>query len=509
MTKTKLGQMSRTAALAAFLATILGCSSMSTQFIVVHDLMSGFPSAPSGTASFYLPSTLTAIPIYGDASGTATTNPVTLDSNGAATIYLSQLARMIVQTNGGVTVSDTVINAQADLAVASSSAGFTATTLQGIGNAALAAFGGVDFGYVPSGAWVGMTPKAWMNSVQRNVLAYGTVGATTVNDGVTPADSAVAAAIADVSSAGGGIVYFPPGTYLMNSLIAVSHAGVTLMGAGVGATTIKCNQTNINTINVTGSTFAIRGIYLTTASASSGISLNIAGSTGVIIDAVKIDGSAKGVFLSNANNISILGNSNISGSTNGVSGTTVIQMTVLGGVISFLDTSGGAGFTSLSMLGAQVTGLTVDSSSVGIAAIGCVIVTLTFSGGAQPTSFYQYGCGIEGQVIAVASGATVGTIDLAKGNDISINANSGGAGTVTVPAITNPPPASRRGYVITIRFLNALGSGNAVTWALNAQFKLVGGAAPAATDAHTVIIQFLWDGVTSKFRELSRADITT
>ncbi len=468
-------------------------------YLIAHDLLVGFPSAPTGTAWFYYPNTTAPVVIYGDSSGTTITNPVTLDSYGSARVYLSQLARMVVQDVNGATVWDGVINGQNDTTTTTTSTAFSATTLQGALNTALAKFGGKDFQYVPSGSVVGMSPHDWMNGLVRNVMAYGTTGATSVNDGVTPADAAIAAAVADVRAAGGGVVYFPPGSYLVNSPIVVAGSSTELRGAGAGATVIKINSGTNDGIDCTASTsFAVRGMHVTATSATTGKSLNVAGTTGVVIDGVTTDGAAVGLYLNNTNNVLVTGNSSIAGSTNGISGTTVITLSVIGGATT-VDTSAGAGFSQFYLVG--VNGSKTFSSGDGNVVVLGGTGTISFSGGAQPLSFYQYGTGQDGQTLASSAGAFA-AIDLAKGPDITLSA---GQAAVTVPALTNPPPSTRRDYYVTIRFVNA--AGGAVTWTLNAQFKV--NTTIPTTDAHTVLVRFLWDGANSKFREVSRADTAT
>lgn len=67
----------------------------------------------------------------------------------------------------------------------------------------------------------------------RNVKSYGAKG-----DGVTDDAAAINAAIIAIGGEGGGILYFPPGTYLVKSNVALKSK-VIVRGAGVGATTIK------------------------------------------------------------------------------------------------------------------------------------------------------------------------------------------------------------------------------------------------------------------------------
>lgn len=476
-------------------------------FTIVDVLTIGYASCPSGTAWFYLPNSLTPIVIYGDASGSAIANPVTLSASGSATVYLSQLARMVVQDINGVTVVDTVINQEADTEVANSSSAFTGSTQKAVNDAALAAFGGQNFQYVPSGSWVGLTPQAWMNGVVRNVMAYGAVGATNINDGVTPADSAIAAAVADVRAAGGGVVYFPPGTYLLNSPIAVAGSNTELRGAGAVSTTLKINSGTNNGITSTAA-FNLAVRYMTIVAAVSTTGKAISATTGgIVIDGVTTTSTVDtALYLpAGAGNVSVFGNSSLAGSTNGISATTVSNLTVVGGVLN-----GGtasivtSGCTGVALIGVTAFLQTYDASSSGVAVIGGQ-ASFVMSGG-QPIGFFQRATGNDGSTINVATGATATAISLADGQEHMINANSGGAGTVTVPDPTSLPSSTTRNYLVTIKYRNA--AGGPVTWAFSGSaFVHVGGAVPANTNGHTIAVLYLWDG--SKLREISRGDTTT
>jgi hypothetical protein len=73
-----------------------------------------------------------------------------------------------------------------------------------------------------------------------NVVDYGADPT-----GVTNSTSAITAAIAAAQAAGGGIVYFPQGTYLVSSTITIPANGISLMGAGSGAAKIQSAPTVI------------------------------------------------------------------------------------------------------------------------------------------------------------------------------------------------------------------------------------------------------------------------
>ena len=67
-----------------------------------------------------------------------------------------------------------------------------------------------------------------------SVLDYGAAG-----DGVADDTAEIQVAIDAVEAAGGGVVYFPRGTYLITAGLVVDQQKVSLRGAGIGVTTLK------------------------------------------------------------------------------------------------------------------------------------------------------------------------------------------------------------------------------------------------------------------------------
>lgn len=106
---------------------------------------------------------------------------------------------------------------------------FTST----LSGAAPASGGGTNNFLRADGSWV-VPPGGGGSSDFFNVKSYGATG-----NGVTDDTTAINNAIAAIATAGGGILYFPPGTYACGTINLGSNT--IMMGAGMGATTIHNN----------------------------------------------------------------------------------------------------------------------------------------------------------------------------------------------------------------------------------------------------------------------------
>ncbi len=76
-----------------------------------------------------------------------------------------------------------------------------------------------------------------------NVKAYGAAG-----DGTTDDLEAIKSAIAAATSAGGGTILFPAGTYRTSGEIVITSHHINLLGVGVGATDIRCDASVMKAI---------------------------------------------------------------------------------------------------------------------------------------------------------------------------------------------------------------------------------------------------------------------
>ncbi len=220
---------------------------------------------PSGTAEFYRYGTEYGTPlvVYSDLDClTPIGSTATLSAAGRILACTKERADVLVKNAAGTRVfrfpfgfSDKLIELES-----SSFNGTLASGSQGAGgrallNTALAdlstSFGARDFLVRKTGATTDQTLKDALVqsglSLYFNVQdsTYGAVGNDTADDTV-----AILAAVAAAVAAGGGIVFFPEGTYRFTGELSLSSQKVTLMGCGSKVSVIKQYATTGNTITV-------------------------------------------------------------------------------------------------------------------------------------------------------------------------------------------------------------------------------------------------------------------
>ncbi len=156
------------------------------------------------------------------------------------------------------------------------------------------------------------------------------------------------------------------------------------------------------------------------------------------------------------------------------------------------------------LFNANVTG--TRFAIYGCQGLGTMTTPIDLSGLSTDPGVSQWGNENDGNLYSAAIGNTL-TILRGFGDDNTLKAASGGAGTMTVAAPTPTPSTGARGVYLRTRHVNA--AGGAVTWSMNAVFVLAGAVAIPTTDAHTIMMNWEWDGATSKWRETSRSDTLT
>lgn len=102
-------------------------------------------------------------------------------------------------------------------------------------------------------------PPRWENSANFNVRDYGAIG-----DGISNDTIPLNLARADLVSAGGGQLYFPAGTYNTAGILPVTSVPISLLGDGLGVSTIANTHATNPTLSVTGNGATIGNLKFTT-----------------------------------------------------------------------------------------------------------------------------------------------------------------------------------------------------------------------------------------------------
>ncbi len=221
---------------------------------LISSLCSGLAAAANGHAELYIRDTSTRATWYasfeGDSPNSTGAN-ITLDAYGAAEVYVNQLVDIVVKDDDGVTVrSFTDGYASPNIEVDSPS--FTGTpyggggsavsqptTLQAVLDLWATNAGAPDWEVLFDGSAATLqTVLGGLTGLVYNVKSpeFGAAG-----DGVTNDQVAIQSALAAAVAAGGGVVFFPAGTYLVSTAIEWSHI-VSVLGVGNGKSVITTSS---------------------------------------------------------------------------------------------------------------------------------------------------------------------------------------------------------------------------------------------------------------------------
>lgn len=492
-------------------------------------LSDGTPNA-SGLVFLYAPGTTTVVPGYtsGTLAGTwATTGGgIQLDAAGKAAIWLTQAVDVVIASASGQTIA-TLLNYNGTPAptVEVQNAGYTgtvtdpatgnqtqaaggATTLDAALTSATESFGGLDFTFLESGGGTQLNYQDVVRSIHLTPQMFGAKG-DNLNDDTT----AIQSALNRLQALGGGILFLPPGAgYKTSSVLTIPTSNITISGAGnqksiirlaTGSTAITWNaKTNIalRDIGMTGGGVSFGGVcqyvlldrvYIST---SAGYAVTV--SSGTVLDTVLRDCNLTGI----TGSISLTGASRF----------TVSNTSMLGGTnnIFAAGTTGGVYVCNRSLFGSSTNGIIFDATSSGtdFQVVDCPSIascTTPFNASAisNDPGISQRGNNYDYVLTNTAVGASV--TPASASNGVVIQANAGGAGTVTVNAPTPLLGANtRKGRLIVYELINA--SGGAVTWTLDTTFRL--NTSILTTDGVKTLLQFFWDG--NNLRELCRQTTT-
>lgn len=461
----------------------------------------------------------TTATIYADEDGAEIlAQPVTLNAAGRAVVYTKDPVRFLVQTAAGVDVTDddeaNVVRAEA---VQIDNAGWTDGYIDEALTKIYESTGGTDAMYLESAGATRRTIKAKFSEISVSVKDFGASG-----DGLAVDTTAIQAAVNRVAFLGGGVVYFPPGDYKIDQPIVCGVSGVSLQGSGASSTVIINTGTAGNAFTWTATNgFYVRDLGVNCGSGTStGKAFSVATSgIAVLFQGVQIDDHDVCIGLSGQANVAVTNCYLVTtdaAAARTISAASVTGLTCLGNYMYggsgggfCVDLSGTTATTSFSGNMFDTAGIKLNTTGTGHKFVGnktsVVTALFTVSTAAFPTGFYQAGNGFDGYSVDVATGgATV--LDLTKGRDIRIKGITG-AGTVTVTNPTILPSTSDRDVKFVTRHVNA--AGGACAWAMDTVFVLDAAAAIPTTDARTIIIEWLWDGTTSKLREMTRSTTVT
>jgi Pectate lyase superfamily protein len=221
---------------------------------LVGPLVSGIIGAENGTAEIYDRAGAQRIAWYEGNGGfeaqnqQSTSTDVSLDEYGSAIVYVSQLAKIVVKDSDG-TIVRTFVAGSYDANVEVRSSAFTGvdyssgasaagnpTTLEKVLDAALTSFGSTDWKVDDNG-----TPSYIKDIITAvsgflvSVKSYGAKGDSTEDD-----TTAIQECLNDASTSG-KVVYFPPGTYRVDSVLTLP-AGVHMWGAGPEKSIVQIND---------------------------------------------------------------------------------------------------------------------------------------------------------------------------------------------------------------------------------------------------------------------------
>jgi hypothetical protein len=486
----------------------------------------------SGKVWFYQLGTSTTVNAYSDAAATVPiTQPITLDSGGripAANypdgVFITQPVRLLIQSSAGATVSDTDYIPSTAGATGLSNAGFTDSTADGAYTKAYASFGGQDWKYLESAGATARTIKAKFSELSISVKDFGAVG-----DGVASDTTAVQAAVSRIVALGGGVVFFPPGTYLLDQAIAATSAvGLRIVGTGWASRLQFSNGTaNGLTFATAATTCSVEDLRITHTGTSTGAAIAVASGTDFLVKDVAMLSSdfAYGCDFSGSTNWKIVGGQ-IEGSTRGIRSNTsgsdrpsfLYDAITGGGAATAVEINGSQGrYRFYGWFPTGATGLLLNAAYTGTdivihgaTGLGALTTPIDMTGLATDPVLRVTDSGVDGYVVTQASGGGGGsnhTPNRAKGSEVHVRLTSGGAAVCTINAPTPVPTTGMRGVRLTLR-LTAAAGGN-ITWTFPAVYVLIGGGTTiVGTDGNTDTVQFNWDVQTSEWRQLGASAVT-
>lgn len=372
---------------------------------LVEVLATGVRGAESGTVEIRRRGTSTFATVYSDYKGGGAQVPtagLALDTNGGREIYVDEEVDCIVKSSTSATVRTfTVMGTASTTEVKSQS--FTGTdydTGLSAANYPIALdtlldlwktnAGAIDWKVLVGGSATTLqTAFSSVAGLFYNVKAstYGATGA-----GVADDLSAIQAAIDAANAAGGGIVFFPAGSYRITAALNLKDK-VSILGAGARATTISIDHASNNAVSVAAGSsnlpVSIRGVTILPAQSNSGKMLVVEAGTPVNVYDCTIGGpllTGNCVSVANAASLVVLSGCVLVGNSAAMTmvNCTTGYVTAVGTRFVWTATNM-TGVVMTAQGGATVVGCVVDFSAVTNAAANGLGLDLSYNG--NPGSF--------------------------------------------------------------------------------------------------------------------------
>ena len=269
----------------------------------VSPLISGVAGGGNGKAYFYKRGTSSLASIYGSYDGsTAIGNPVTLDANGSAVVYVNEETDCSVLDSSGLGIrnwtemdsTNAVEYVGPSFTGADYSTGAVGTrkpvTVQSVLDEWFSSAGEPDFNVLLSGGSSSIqNAMATVAGLVFNVKApaYGAKGDNTSDDTVAIQAAYTAAGVS------GGVVWFPPGTYRITDFIIVPRNVSARCCAGTVIINVDHATSQAFLFGTTNSVNEFYGLTVQSKQANSGAVMVISGANGstVILDTMTIGGT--------------------------------------------------------------------------------------------------------------------------------------------------------------------------------------------------------------------------
>lgn len=248
------------------------------------------PATP-GNAIIFKRGTTTRAAYFTDfeGQGTSSTATITLDSNGAAVVYVDEFVTVEVRDGAGTLIrtftavtKDSATEVQSTAFTGTSYEDATGSTTTGVNQPTILKSvldlwitnsGAKDWKWLDADGTTERTIQDGLRSTYRMIYNVKDPEFGAKGDGTTDDRGAINAAIVQASADGGGVVYMPFGTYRVTDSISLL-GNVSLWGSGTLSTSISIDDSSNGTLVGAASTLIpaqdIRGITFGALQANTG-----------------------------------------------------------------------------------------------------------------------------------------------------------------------------------------------------------------------------------------------